>query len=74
MKRLIARVRAAFDDPNPILVKELRSIFRTKLYIRFLYLSTFAISSLVLLIGATVVDGSISPANAGRVIFQTFLD
>ena len=72
MKRLIARVRAAFDDPNPILVKELRSIFRTKLYIRFLYLSTFAISSLVLLIGATVVDGSISPANAGRVIFQTF--
>lgn len=72
MKQLIERVRAAFDDPNPILVKELRGIFRTKLYIRFLYLSTFAISAMVLLIGATVVDGTISPANAGRVIFQTF--
>jgi ABC-type transport system involved in multi-copper enzyme maturation permease subunit len=72
MKRLMDRVRAAFDDPNPILVKELRGIFRTKLYIRFLYLSTFAISAMVLLIGATVVDGSISPANAGRVIFQVF--
>jgi len=72
MKRLMDRVRAAFDDPNPILVKELRGIFRTKLYIRFLYLSTFAIAAMVLLIGATVVDGSISPASAGRVIFQTF--
>ena len=72
MRRLLERLRASIDDPNPIVVKELRSIFRTTLYVRFLYLSTFSIATLVLLIGATVVDGSISPANAGRVIYQTF--
>ncbi len=72
MNALRARLRAVLADPNPILVKELRGVFRTKLYIRFLYLSTLAIAAMVLLLGATVVDGNVSPANAGRAIFQVF--
>ncbi|MCA9576763.1 MAG: hypothetical protein R3B40_09925 [Polyangiales bacterium] len=72
MNGFLKRLRGAFDDPNPIVVKELRSVFRTKLYVRFLYLSAFAIGALVLLIGATIVDGRISPAEAGRVIYQSF--
>jgi len=60
------------EDPNPILVKELRSIFRTKLFIRFLYLSTGLLALIVLMFGGTVASGSMPPAEVGQIVFQIF--
>jgi len=64
--------RRWIDDPNPILVKELRTIFRTKLFIRFLYLSTGLIGLIVLSGGAAVAAGSMPPAEVGQFVFQMF--
>ena len=59
-------------DPNPILVKELRAIFRTNLFIRFLYLSTGAIGVIVLSGGAITAAGPVAPADVGQIVFQIF--
>jgi len=59
-------------DPNPILVKELRATFRTKLFIRFLYLATGAVGLFVLAGGAMVAASSMPPADVGQVVFQIF--
>jgi ABC-type transport system involved in multi-copper enzyme maturation permease subunit len=59
-------------DPNPILVKELRSTFRTNLFIRFLYLSVGVIGVIVLGGGAMVAAGPLPPAKVGQVVFQIF--
>jgi hypothetical protein len=61
-----------FRDPNPILVKELRAIFRTALFIRFLYLSTGAVGVVVLAGGAITAAGPIAPAEVGQIVFQIF--
>ena len=74
MNGFLKRLRGAFDDPNPIVVKELRSVFRTKLYVRFLYLSAFAIGALVLLIGATIVDGRISDSATDHTVLLEMID
>ncbi len=55
--KLLQRVERVFRDPNPILVKELRATFRTKLFIRFLSLSTGLVAILVLSVGAAVATG-----------------
>ncbi|MGE0788973.1 MAG: ABC transporter permease [Sandaracinaceae bacterium] len=60
------------SDPNPILVKELRAIFRTDLFVRFLYLSTGIVALIVLGIGAAVAAGNESPATVGQVVFHLF--
>ena len=66
--RLFERMR----DPNPILVKELRATFRTKLFIRFLYLSTLFVSLVVLAAGAMSATASLPPADVGKLVFQIF--
>ena len=70
--RLAAWWRQRREDPNPILVKELRSVFRTKLFIRFLYMSTGLLALIVLLFGGTVASGSMPPAEVGQIVFQVF--
>ncbi|MDH5492151.1 MAG: hypothetical protein OEY14_09370, partial [Myxococcales bacterium] len=63
--RMRARASRLLEDPNPILLKELRSIFRTKLFIRFLYLSTGMLALIVLAGGATIATGPVAPADVG---------
>ncbi len=70
---MIGRLRAYLQDPNPILVKELRAIFRANLYVRFLYLATGALAIFVLGIGATAASQGTTPARVGQVLFQLFL-
>ncbi|MAQ19396.1 MAG: hypothetical protein CMN30_31930 [Sandaracinus sp.] len=70
--RLGAWWRQKREDPNPILVKELRSSFRTKLFIRFLYLSTGLLALIVLLFGGSVASTSMPPAEVGQLVFQSF--
>jgi hypothetical protein len=72
VQRAIDAVTVIARDPNPILVKELRSIFRTNLFIRFLYISTGLIAIVVLGGGALVATGSLPPAEVGKVVFQIF--
>ena len=67
-----ARLRRLREDPNPILLKELRSTFRTPLFIRFLYLSTGLLALIVLSGGALAASSSMSPAAVGETVFQTF--
>ncbi len=73
---LVDRLRKRFErlvrDPNPILVKELRSTFRRKLFIRFLYLSTGIVGIVVLSGGAAVAASSLPPAEVGQIVFQIF--
>ena len=70
--RLAEWWRQKREDPNPILVKELRSVFRTKLFIRFLYLSTGLLALIVLMFGGSVASGSMPPAEVGQIVFQVF--
>ncbi len=69
---LVPSVREWFRDPNPILVKELRTVFRTKLFIRFLYLSTGLVALIVLVSGASIAAQSMAPAQVGQIVFQFF--
>ena len=71
--RITRAIRGWISDPNPILVKELRSTFRTALYVRFLYLSTGLVALLVLSTGAAVASGELPPASVGQIVFQLFL-
>lgn len=64
----LARLR----DANPILVKELRTMFRSRLFIRFLYLSTGLLGLLVLSSGALMASGDAAPASVGRMVFHLF--
>ena len=66
------RIRRRFEDPNPILLKELQSVFRTPLFIRFLYLSTALLALLVVSGGAMAASDSMPPAQVGQTVFQTF--
>ncbi|MEM1417455.1 MAG: ABC transporter permease [Myxococcota bacterium] len=59
-------------EPNPILVKELRTMFRSKMFIRFLYLSTGLLGLLVLSSGALMASGNVPPARVGRMVFHLF--
>lgn len=69
---LIDWLARVMRDPNPILVKELRAIFRTNLFIRFLYLSTGTIGVIVLAGGAITAAGPVAPADVGQIVFQIF--
>ena len=64
--------RRAWRDPNPILLKELRVVFRTNLFTRFLYLSTAAVALIVLTTAALRAAGAEPPATTGQMIFQFF--
>ncbi|NOY93943.1 MAG: ABC transporter permease [Deltaproteobacteria bacterium] len=68
LRRLMERLM----DANPILLKEMLSILRTKLFIRFLYLSTGVLAISVLAGGAAMAAGSMPPATVGQVVFQIF--
>ena len=50
--RLLAKLSLWLEDPNPILLKELRATFRTALFARFLYISVGLTSLFVLSAGA----------------------
>jgi len=73
---VIERVRAAVtgwvEDPNPILLKELRATFRTAMFVRFLYIAVGLVSLLVLAVGAVAASGELPPATVGQVLFQLF--
>lgn len=73
---MIERVKAALiglvEDPNPILLKELRATFRTALFVRFLYIAVGLVSLLVLSVGAVAASGELPPATVGQVVFQLF--
>src|SRR5215831_414468 len=68
----LARAGAWLRDPNPILVKELRATLRTNLFVRFLYLSTGLLGLIVLVTGAAVASGDMTPATVGQLVFQLF--
>lgn len=70
--RLAELLRAPLQDPDPILLKELRATFRTPGFIRFLYLSTALVGLAVVGGGATLASGNTAPADAGRNVFQIF--
>jgi len=72
VERIVDALTRKIRDPNPILVKELRSTFRTNLFIRFLYLSVGVIGVIVLGGGAMVAAGPLPPAKVGQVVFQIF--
>ncbi|MCB9595207.1 MAG: ABC transporter permease [Sandaracinaceae bacterium] len=73
MDRLKRLVAGWIEDPNPILLKELRATFRTALFARFLYISTGLVSLLVLSVGAVSASGDVPPATVGQILFQLFL-
>lgn len=64
-------LRALVRDPNPILVKELRSTFRANLFVRFLYLSTGLVALVTLTVGALAASTA-PPAEVGQIVFQFF--
>lgn len=72
LDRMRARLLGPLRDPNPILLKELRATFRTKLFVRFLYLSTGSIAVLVMLGGVLIDEGTTAPADVGRMLFHVF--
>ncbi len=59
-------------DPNPLLIKELRTVLRTPLFIRFLYLATGVVALATLTLGASIASTAMVPADVGRVVFQLF--
>lgn len=69
VKALFARF---FADPNPILVKELLSTFRTPLFVRFLYVATGIVGIIVLMSGALAASGDTAPSDVGQVVFHLF--
>lgn len=69
VKALFAR---AFADPNPILVKELLSTFRTPLFVRFLYVATGIVGIIVLMSGALAASGDTPPSDVGQIVFHLF--
>ncbi|MFT5357021.1 MAG: ABC-type transport system involved in multi-copper enzyme maturation permease subunit, partial [Polyangiales bacterium] len=69
IKALFARL---FADPNPILVKELLSTFRTPLFVRFLYVATGIVGIIVLMSGALAASGDTSPSDVGQIVFHLF--
>ena len=68
----IAWFREQLRDPNPILVKELRSTLRTPLFVRFLYLATGLVGIIVLMSGAMAAASDQPPASVGQLVFQLF--
>ncbi|AKF07668.1 ABC transporter permease [Sandaracinus amylolyticus] len=69
--RIKAWLAKPFEDPNPILLKELRATFRTAMFIRFLYLTAGLVALLVLTWGA-VNAGERAPAEVGQEVFHVF--
>jgi len=69
---LQARISGWLEDPNPILLKELRATFRTPLFARFLYISVGLVSLLVLGVGAIAASDETPPATVGQIVFQLF--
>lgn len=65
-------LRERFRDPNPILVRELRSSFRTPRFVRTLTTTLMVLLLGVLGGGLAGSAGSVAPAEKGRGIFQVF--
>ena len=70
--QLLATVSRWIEDPNPILLKELRATFRTPLFARFLYGSVAMVGLLVLASGALAGGGDPPPARVGQILFQLY--
>jgi ABC-type transport system involved in multi-copper enzyme maturation permease subunit len=70
--RIATWLRKPIQDPDPILLKELRATFRTPGFIRFLYLATALVGLAVVGGGAAMASGNTAPAEAGRNVFQIF--
>lgn len=66
--RLVERLR----EPSPILVRELRALFRLPLFVRFLSLATGGIAIVVLGIASVALTENTAPSDLGRVLFDTF--
>ena len=69
IKALLART---FADPNPILIKDLLSTFRTPLFVRFLYVATGIVGIIVLMSGAIAASGDTPPSDVGQIVFHLF--
>ncbi|MFO0694502.1 MAG: ABC transporter permease [Polyangiales bacterium] len=65
-------LRERFRDPNPILVRELRSSFRTPRFVRTMTTALMVLLLVVLGGGLAGSAGSVAPAEKGRSIFQVF--
>lgn len=65
-------IRPLSWDGNPILVRELRSLFRGRLFVWFLTIATFALSLLVFTTGALEANNAVLPSSVGRSLFQLF--
>ncbi len=71
-ERIVRAVKSVLDDPNPILLKELRATYRTPFFVRSLYLLTGLVGLLVLSFGASFAAGERPPADVGRMVFHLF--
>ena len=69
---VMARVRARFGEPSPILVRELLALFRTPLFVRFLSLATGGIALFVLGVASASLGANNAPAEIGVSIYETF--
>ncbi len=70
--RVAAMLTGWLEDPNPILLKELRATFRTALFVRFLYISVGLVALLVLGVGAIAATDGTPPATVGQILFQLY--
>ncbi|MBI2897251.1 MAG: hypothetical protein HYY06_27080, partial [Deltaproteobacteria bacterium] len=59
-------------DPNPVMVRELRSTLRAPAFPRVLYLSTGLVAAVELLAALVLAQDRASPAEVGRWLFQTY--
>lgn len=73
IERVFSRlVRPLSWDGNPILVRELRSLLRGRLFVWFLTIATFVLSLLVFTTGALEANNAVLPSSVGRLIFHLF--
>jgi ABC-type transport system involved in multi-copper enzyme maturation permease subunit len=66
LRRLLSR------DANPILIRELRSLLRGRLYVWFLTIATLALGLLVFTVGAIEIAGDALPSSVGQILFHLF--
>lgn len=70
---LFGRIRNPLSwDGNPIMVKELRALFRGWIYVSFLTVSILLLSILILAIGITESETSDFHSNVGQMLYSIF--
>jgi hypothetical protein len=72
LRTLIARARTRLREPSPIVVRELRALFRLPLFVRFFSLATGGIALVVLGIASTALSENAAPSEVGRILFDSF--